>query len=348
MRCKEVILLISESAGKPDREVAEHLKACPACARAAEAAGVLERVLQTAREQDNVPVTPIADIREKIEALVVERGRKTREESLMAKLKNQINTRPALVTGLGLAVAVFLFITLVPFSYTQTVGYDLVFSGIKPEVDVAAVRGEIENAIAALGYNNVVVDIGPEECVILNLPSWRATREATIAFAGITGFTGEAIVKPVLEMVSGSLYAQVMAKYRIDVDTEGKSDEELAEEIRLKLISEGAVDPVVTVSTAGGECSISVNMGEEAEGESRREMIEIRLGDSGDISFGAPCDLDIEQIEAEGKTDAEIKAEIESRLAEQGQTGAKVEVTTDAEGKREVKICVEKEKESEE
>jgi len=339
LHCKEVIRLIDSHAGELDREVTEHIKSCPSCARAAEAAGVLRNTLDAATNNDIGDATPFDRIRSRTEAAV-----NARKENIMEKVKNQVGTRPRLIAGLGLAIVVFLFITLVPFSYTITVGYEVAFTNIENLEQIPAER--VINAVKTLGYDKARIKVFPGQMTIGNLPSYLAAKEVSAAVRTVTGIEAVPEIVPIRQTVSGSLYAQVMDKMKIEVSTEGKTDAEIAEEIRQKLIANGFDEADVKVTSEGDEKKIDVSVSRSgAEGEQETESrIELKLIDEGsDISFDAPQPAERLEIDAKGKTNEEIKAEIEAKLAAEGKEGAKVEVTTNADGQRQIKVEFEKE-----
>ena len=341
LHCKEAIRRINNCAGELDREVSEHIESCPSCARAAEAAGVLRNALDAAANNDIGDATPFDRIRTRVEVAAVN----VRKESIMEKVRNQVGARPRLVAGFGFAVVVFLFLTLVPFSYTITVGYDVIYSNLD---NFGWDKGDrLIEALNTLGYSDAKVKMTPGGVTIGNLPDYMAAREVAAAVRTVTGIEAPHEIVPIRQTVSGSLYAQVMDKIKIEVNTEGKTDAEIAEEIRQKLLAGGYDAADVKVTTDGDEKKIDVSVsaggagGEQQETESR---IELKLVDDGsDISFDSPKPVERLEVDTEGKTNEEIKAEIEAKLAAEGKEGAKVEVTTDADGQRQIKVEFEKE-----
>jgi hypothetical protein len=344
MRCKEAIRLINKLTGRSDNtalppELLEHINNCPDCASAFKAITILNDSLKSEKEKP-IQTTSMAEIRNRIAARI----EKKKKESIMSIMKNQVNRRSGLVTGLSLAVIVFLLITLVPFSYTTTVGYDLVYTGLN---NLNIEPTQLERALAALGYENAAVEYNGDNCLITDLPSKQAALETAIAFKAITGSIIEPEMKPIMATVSGSLYAQVKDKIKIEVNTDGKTNDEIANEIRLKL-TQIYTNPVVTVTTVDDGRKITITAGDSTlapdGGVAEAKRIELILNSDGDISFDTPTAPDAQglEIDTEGKTDAEIKAEVEAKLAEQGEEGAEVDVTTNAEGKHEIRIKLEK------
>jgi len=340
MHCKEVMQRINDSVA-PDGEMLKHIKTCPDCARAFKAASILTGALKGEKE-NNIKTTPISEFRNRI----TERMKEKNKESIMSIMKNRINQRSGLVTGLSLAAIVFLFIVLVPFSYTTTVGYELQYTGLN-NVDIT--QAQITQALTTFGYENVDVQLAGGNCLISGLPNKQDAIEMAIAFKALTGSMVEPEIKPILANISGSLYAQVKDRIKIDVETEDKTDEEIADEITTKL-KKIYTNPVVVVTTIDEGRKIVIKTNESDSEITEAEIIELLLDSDGDISFETPAKaarLGLD-IDTEGKTADEIKAEIEAKLAEQGEDGATVDVMTDPDGKHEIRIKLEKEKTVEE
>ncbi len=347
MRCKEAKHRINESDGRLDRELLEHISECPSCARAAEAAGILKRVFMAARENEINFSTPFEKIRHRIESEAAEKKGKV---VIMAKIKRQLSARPALVTGFGLAILAFLFVTLVPFSYTKTVGYNLTCP--KPEGESNISADTYEAALETLGFTDVYVNASEAYYEVANLESRDAAKQAALTYAALTGSEDEPEIKPVRKKVSGSLYAQAkdninMAiktdKQTISLEVSGKTDEEIKQAILDKLVAAGWTDADVQVSTdSEGQRQIRVHMGKPDE--EREAMLEVKMGDSaGAINLNLGMEGNELQIDTEGKTDEEIRQEVILKLQEQGITDPEVEIITDPDGQKEIKITVNKE-----
>ena len=231
------------------------------------------------------------------------------------------------------SVLVFAFITLVPFEYQRTIGYEASFAS----ADLAGRVNptEITSVLKALGYKDVEISVAkaPDgaRCIIKGLPSRSAVKEAAAVLAGMTGFEGEPSVTPMVETVSGSLYAQVACQLGtsiFDFDFNGKTQDQIKSMIQERLVGQGCTNAVVSVDSVGTSTS----------GEPQFK-IKVRMGGSG--TGGAKCDLDDPNfnlddldIQDKTKTDAEIKALIEQRLAARGITDTRVTVTTQASGRR--------------
>ncbi len=342
MDCKKAMQQLNDADGRHNPELLKHLEACPACARAARAAKIIDDSFRTAAAGTDEPVTPFAVLRSRIEQKA---AKNQKEYSLMEKAQTQMSMRPKLYAGLIFAAAAFLFITLVPMSYTITTGYEAVANNVEQSQTVSAER--LVNAMTTLGFKDAEVNLERGDngynYQIRNLPDWSAGRQAAAVLAALTG-ASDVQVNPTREKVSGSLYAQVTDnRTRIEVNTDGKTVEQVEQEIAAQLAAAGFTSPQVTVETdANGQTQISIS-GERSSSDANgqgEQVIEMNLKGDGDMSFDmpgmeAPPKLDIETA---GKTDAQIKAEVEAKLAAQGVTDANVEIVTGPSGKKEIKI----------
>ncbi|MCP4567132.1 MAG: hypothetical protein GY841_06090 [FCB group bacterium] len=257
MRCHEAKRRMGEKQ-ENDRELALHLAGCPACALEAEAAGLLDRAVQTTRRLDPAETTSLETIRTRVNAHQAEDGK---ERFFMAQSNNIFTKKLSL--GLGLAVLAFLFVTLVPFSYDRVVGHDLVLSDISGDVQVSP--NQMVKALQALGYDNISVNVNQSnsetEVTVNNLPHELAVSEASAAFTALTGIEADTESTPIIKTVSGSLYAQVREQMTIAVTVEGSTPEEIRQNVIAQLAASGFEGSEVTVETdESGQTSISIEM----------------------------------------------------------------------------------------
>jgi hypothetical protein len=269
-----------------------------------------------------------------------------KELSIMSKVKNQVNRHPGLGFSLAIAIVVFAMAVLIPFSYEKTVGYMVVYEGLDPAYEPA--EGLLNRALATMGYDQATVDIEHKgasfDCEIGNLSSKAAAREAAATFAAISGYDGVSIILPVKMEISASLYAQVKDKLnKIEIDTKGKADSEVQSEIELRLKESGFDNYVVKVNTKeDGMREIYVGISDSSDTSVSERKFEI-ISSDGDISFGGESEI---SIDSKDMTDEEITQEIRKQLKENGVEDADISVKTDQDGKRNIEIKIEKEKEN--
>jgi hypothetical protein len=334
MRCDEARKRMTEGRLE-DPAVAEHILTCVACAKLAAADRQLSRLLREAVETEMVPATPISIVRQRIESIAAESQRK--EKRIMANVFDQFRVHPKLSWGLALAVVVFLFVSLVPFSYQRVTGYDatVAFADLPREISKESLQG----ALAAIGQGDakIMLEKQNEKTIykVRGLSSQLSARELVAVVNALAGTKGHSEIVPVLVTVSGSLFAQVRDKIiTIEVSGAGKTDTQLEADISTKLTEAGLTPEQVTVTTqSDGSRQISVSTSRNAQDGS--DSLQIRLDVKGDSTAGFKM---ISAETDENMTDAEAKAAIEARLAEQGITNAEVVVTRDAQGKRKVDV----------
>jgi hypothetical protein len=326
MRCKEVIRRLNE--GLPlNSEMQQHLASCPSCAREVRAAGMIVSAFDSVQIDANEDPTPIDHVRETVMAKI------GKEKSIVSRFEDRIRSRPRMAFAAAIAAALLIVVTLVPFSYEKTVGYDAAFAGIDP--DRAVPVSKLQEASAALGYDAATINMSVVDDAVTyrigNLPTKLAVRELRAALATTVGFSGEPAVTEIKEKVSGTLYAQAWDQLiEIEVDATGKTDEEIEAEIEAKLLEYGATSADVSVSTSGdGERQISVDL----SGDDSATW-NIGVFDGGDDAGLTGINID----GADSLSDAEVKALIEEQLRARGIADPDVSVETGSDGMRRISI----------
>ena len=342
MHCREARNRLNNKYGLSDEEFLNHLRSCPACARDADAAGLLDKAFILANKGGNDKPTSF----ESVKLAVMKRYENNiKERSVMDQIKDQINQRPKLAAGFILALIAFLFITLVPFSYTRIAGYEVIQSGVADASNLE--NGNFEKAMAAIGYGDAQVEFNGKDIIVSNLPTRASAREVAVLMDSIIGSAREQIINTITQRISGSILAQVLEKQRtIEIDIKGKTTEEIREQIRQKLIAEGFMNPEIDVrADSDGVIDVYVKVARDTLDNKMEKALELKITADTD-SFDLPLmESSIEErfdIDTEGKTNEEIKAEIEQKLAAEGKEGAVVKVTTRPDGKKEITVDLEK------
>lgn len=343
MDCREAKRRLNNPELLPDEELLKHLENCPDCNREADAAKLLNEAFLSAEDDLNIETTPLTFIRSKIENSNIISTKK--ERGIMAQIKDQARRRPKLTAGFVLTFAAFLFITLVPFSYTKIVGYEIAFSNVGDLENDQLMK--INKGIMALGYDDVSIEANRSGITVSKLSSRLAAAEVLILVNSIVENAINSRIQTVTEKVSGSLYAQALDKRKtIEINAKDKTTDEIKDEIKRKLIAEGFTDPEIAIRKEGDSIiDVRIKISDSTENKMQKGALELKISADTD-SFELPVmersseELDIDM---EGKTDAEIKAAIEEKLAREGKEGATVEVITTPDGEREIKVKLEKE-----
>ena len=267
MRCREARRLMSEDKNLANRDLLDHLKTCRACALEARSHKFLDFALEGERKISPGPTSDLSALQTRVQALAA--AHKQKDTSIMNTIGNTVSRRRKLTLSLGIVAVMLLFVTLVPFPYSRTVGYELIYGNIDParDIGVDAVLAGVE----ALGYEGIWVNsntAGAETFyTISNLPTPEAVNETAVAFATLTGYEGQPEVRPIVKKVSGSLAAQARDRlFSFDFELSGGTDAEMEAEVMAKLLSEGVPVTGVTVETdADGQSTIQIEIGEDGK-----------------------------------------------------------------------------------
>jgi hypothetical protein len=153
-------------------------------------------------------------IREKVDRRA---SSQSKWETIMTDVKEQINCRPRLALGLALTAAIAAFCTVVPFSYDQTVGYDLAYCCVaSPQT---ALRQALEANLVASGYEESWVEYseaqGLYSMALRNLPTRTAAEYYSAALAVMTEDPSGVKLEEVTRENAATLYAQAVEEYRL-------------------------------------------------------------------------------------------------------------------------------------
>lgn len=233
-----------------------------------------------------------------------------------------------IAAGTAALAALLLFI---PFSYERTVGHDVTVAIEGSGVDRESAMRLGDDLGALLETEDVKVRLLAAAAADLRYAltarvsgrSESETERLAVAYAGGLageGYGTEVSISPVREKVTGNvLVAAANSLVSIRIDTEGKSADEIADDLRTQLDDAGVYDTEVEVSD---------------DGDCRRILVRARDGDGPlpDITCepepGADCKKIMIRHDGE-MSEADLIAEVERQLAEQGLSGT---VTIDENG----------------
>jgi hypothetical protein len=261
-------------------------------------------------------------------ARAIDRLRHAREGILM-KTVRKIRTRPVWLTA-GAVAAIAVALLFVPISYQQTVGQTVTLS-LPGDLSPETVEGIARTLGTTMEAERLEVMGGDRVVFEAQVPN-RSHGEVRAMASAITetleerGIAAEAEVSAWTERVSGTLYAYAtMRATELKVQTAGRSNFEIEQDIRSQLQNAGFLNPEISFSRDGNESRLRIKAdqigGERSEAELRHD---VRGGAApGDGEMGILL-LDTESLK--GRSDAEIKAEVERMLAERGHPAAKVTV----------------------
>jgi hypothetical protein len=214
------------------------------------------------RQHQPGDTTPLSLLRTGLNAKAAQQA--SWKDSVMSRATHIVTARPK--TGLTViaAVAVLLFMTLVPFPYTKTVGYTVSFTDIDSRISIDP--NQIVAALSALGYDNVTANFNSNGVHTVwdlkGLPDRQAAVTAAAAFRTLTQTEIEPVITPVTKRVSGTLYAQArdhLQQITISIDEAG-SPAEIEAQIQAQLIAMGFEPVDVRVITNEEDSTIFIDL----------------------------------------------------------------------------------------
>ncbi len=256
---------------------------------------------------------------------------KREERGVVMRFLHGWSARPRLATlAVGsLLAAVFLF---VPISYDRTVGQEVTFTVHGLDTAGASATGIAEEMKEALGADRIEIRMagagnGAAEPVFaarVPVPSRKNVEKSASSFAATLasrGIAADFAVEPILDRHRGNVYLAA-ANEIINVRCAGRSPDEIASDIRTQLESAGVMGADVDVTSEGGRTRICLLV----PGNDCSSLPEIQC-DTDPAPDGRQAKIKI--CRTPGMTDADLIAEIERQLQEQGLSGT---VTLDESG----------------
>jgi type IV pilus biogenesis protein CpaD/CtpE len=273
-------------------------------------------------------------------------------------MMNPIQRNPWLATAAAVAVVV-VALMVVPFSYEKTSSHDvtLTLSGLGDPSQIRGIASEFE---AALGAKGVQVQAemsgaGPKFVLEASVPGNSGELRANAFGQALLdrGYHATWTATPKTDRVWGSMYAYARDRV-IQVSVDGKTSQQLQDEIRQKLAAAGITNTQVSVTdlSSGGR-EVKVKAEHQAKtGDGSQEPIELQLTKNGqplggegqsvqvrrmkdasgterlvlDITAGGRT-TKVEIPNPQGMTDAAISAEINAKLMQNGVTDFVCEVS---------------------
>ncbi|MFH1373066.1 MAG: FlgD immunoglobulin-like domain containing protein [bacterium] len=245
MRCNEARQRLSEwRLAKPgqvqDLQLERHLRQCPACARQADAIRLLRHDIGTSAVHDLEDGLPLAILKSRVEARVSQIHQPdTKEISLMTTIVRNLKKRPRLSAAVIFGIAMLVFLTLVPFKFDHTVGYEVAVAGVDPTL--ALDNDRVEALLAKLGMEKAEVKVvGCDTTCEIVISCLESQGDADLVVAAFTSGGKVAFDCEVIEVFkeeSGSLLEQ--AKCAIVVRGQASRDDGTMRKILVEQLGEG-------------------------------------------------------------------------------------------------------------
>lgn len=297
------------------------------------------RDLEALRAASRRELPTRADSSRALQAMLEDRA--DRRGGLLMTTLGKTHRRRWVSTTLA-AVAAIIALFFIPVSYDVVVGHEVSLDLHGASLDQVQAQSLATELGAAVGSDDTsvrhVMFSGPSNgsrytvsARVKDRTRGRVEQIAADFAAGLMqrGVQTNTSVRQLIERVTGSVCtAAASSVAEIWIDTEGRSPDEIAEDIQTQLSDAGLDDANVAVDMENGCCQISIQVPESHEGD----LPEIRCRDAeGDACQTMP----IEVHRTPEMSDEDIIAEIERQLAEQGLSGT---VTIDSEGQVRVEM----------
>ena len=243
-------------------------------------------------------------------------------EGVLTMTMRNLRSRPWWMAAATAAV-IALALLFVPLSYQRTVGQEVTLTLADPNVDRATVERVAGALRTALGSQDMRVTRGDQVTLQARVPARSAAEVARITGGlartlGQQGISAHAAIAPWTEKVSGNVYA-LTANLVLRIPIEGRTAAEIEQDARAQLEGAGIADPQVHVSRDGDRTEIQIDAEKGTSGAGDHQVIKIQEKSAGDVP-----ELNVQLFDTDGlkgKSDAEIKTEIERQLCERGVEG---------------------------
>ncbi len=256
MRCFEARRRLNEiTSADADAELLRHIEECPACARLAEAERLMATAFLKASDVDALALPTLEHLRQGVDSrLRLAQRTAIKEPTLMDTIKQQVRSRSRLGIGLGIALATFFFLTLIPFAFEKTIGYEVAFAGV--DESLALNDDGLTQFLLKLGVKGAKFDVSDCDKVcnvkVTNLQSLDDARLVQAAFKKLDSVV---VVKDVSEIrgeAKGSALKAVIYELGLSGECSSRSEHELQCIVTERCADSGLCDIVLFNSKARG------------------------------------------------------------------------------------------------
>lgn len=243
-------------------------------------------------------------------------------EALIMSSVRSFFARPWAPVAVGAAV-VLAALAVIPIDYSRTTGYDVRLSLAGSHLSDASVQKVGDAFMKALHATNLNTNSGAQTVLVASVPSTARgeVNAAAQAFAHeLTqkGIAASCVVTPRVEHFSGNAYAALAgAVLDLNINATGKSDADIAADIRSQLSDAGFTDSDVQVTTTGGQRQVVMHM---EPGAGTPSDVNVKINDD-----NAPAGADhheakvmMHEGDMAGLTDDQIAQKIVDQLHAQG------------------------------
>jgi len=347
MKCADVALIIEEyrRAGSQefnDQRLLEHVMNCPECfavaTEAFDAEQLLSQIFEATRAQQQSvtdETMPLQYVRTRVEA----RGadtlsvRQLKGTSIMSTIFKQLKKRSRLSVSVGFVTLGLLAATLIPFTYQDTIGYEVAFAGVSK--DLALDSDRIEELLEELGVEGARVYVtGCETTCNLKISDLKSPEDGKLLIAafengGAVQLTND--VTPIVETKEGNLFSKASHFVFVSDDFDGEFSADDLHNILVERLGQNYTMKVEACFGALTGDSLSFSLSALDEDSSGNVWIMDSLtGEAGMMFFAALSDSNEANISL---GNGQLTSEQLARLEEKGFTAT---IETNDEGDKEL------------
>ena len=237
-----------------------------------------------------------------------------------------LKKRPWLTTALATA-AVAVILLFIPISYGRLTGNEVSLALSGPGLEGDGLHRIATEFGSTFHAQKLTVSAHPDGAVLTALipdRSWRQVAKLTIDYArGLAGrgVTAVPTITPRVEKVRGSVYAAMNGMIEIRVQCEGKSDSQIADDIRGQMEAAGLQNPSVEVNRNGKCTQIQIRAERDSSQAGEGELPDINVsltGDAPDTATAHTVKHLIRVHRTEGMTDQQLIDDVKQQLEAQG------------------------------
>ncbi len=269
-----------------EMQLVQHLQNCPACAGLLKAEQSLKSDLRAASLNDNEEVIPMSVLKARVEYQAAKVPQVTfMEKLLMAPLNNLFTKRPKLGIGLAVTIVALLISALVPFTYDNTIGYEVAFAGV--DRTLAMDQDKIQDILLKLGVEDAAIDVSDCEATCkLFISDLKSSSDAQMIKAAFINIDQVELLHDIKEMVSkesGTLIHKVKIDLLSSSDNVFFSEDDAHKKV-IEIFGDSMTAELIFISEDCSELdSLHFKMGDAKEGDFAWFGAEINV-DSDDVT----------------------------------------------------------------
>ena len=194
-----------------DKMLVNHLRECTACESLVSADNLLRADFQEASVDDNEVVVSNWQLKAQVERQASLEYSRFKENQFMAVITRLVQKQSKLTIGISTVAVVLLLSVLIPFSYNETIGYEVAFAGV--DKDLALDSQKLHTLLEKLGIDGADIDVsGCEATCNVKISDLKSPDEAKLVKAAFSEI-GHVIlledVKAVFETKEGNIYKRL-------------------------------------------------------------------------------------------------------------------------------------------